>query len=90
MPLKVVKYIRDLVSLKSKTPMIYCKDHPHKLVKNYCPRHKSLHCNRCIIEKHADHFNDQKTVISEAVTRYFNNRVDDLCEIVEDIQRVIA
>ena len=64
MPLKIDKYVRKLLSSSFKTPLIYCKDHPHKLVKNYCTRHKSLHCNRCIIEKHVDHLNEQKTVIN--------------------------
>ena len=61
MPLKIDKYVRKLLSSSFKTPLIYCKDHPHKLVKIYSPTDKSLHCKDCISDKHVQ---NQKTVIN--------------------------
>ena len=69
--------------------MIFCKDHPHKIVKRYCTSHKSLHCKDCAYEKHTDHLKDQKIVIFDTVNKFLEESVTKLLSTVEKIQKII-
>ncbi len=51
MRINVNQNLKQIVSEKFDHPLIYCNNHPDKLVKKYCTNDQSLQCNYCMVEQ---------------------------------------
>ena len=85
MPLQVSKFARkELEDLVSK-PMIFCQNHPQKVISKYCSHENTLHCKDCALERHTSHMQHQKDVVFEAVSKFLNDSSASLSKVVDKI-----
>jgi hypothetical protein len=65
--------------------MIFCKSHPHKVIKKFCASHKTLICKDCALENHGDHLENLKNIRFDSLNRFLKGSVTKLLKIAEKI-----
>jgi hypothetical protein len=74
--LKANKIVIRLIEQKSKISQIYCDSHKDQVAIRFCRKHQQLICNTCLIERHIDHNQDCKSIVSQNILDFLQHHSD--------------